>query len=440
MSAAGLYAEGVTVRLKGYAVPVLSGVSLELRPGEVVGVCGRSGTGKSTLLHVLAGLLPWARSATVEGRFVLNGEEISDLDPGQRAHLLSCCLDRPDAQLFLATPRHELAAARRLHGRTPLLDEITTTLGLEPLLDRRTTELSSGERQRVALAAALGAAPRPVLLDEPTVHLDEDGVAALLRVVAGVRRQGGAVLLSEQAGWRLAGGVDRWLELKGGTLAPCSAPEPPVLGEPPESRGEVVLEASALTVVRSGRTLVEGATLSVRAGEVVLLSGPNGAGKSSLTRVLAGHAAAAGGALAVTAGLIRRPSGLALMLPEANTQLFADSVAGELALGRADLDAAAEVLRAHRLEHLSGRAPWTLSRGERHRLVHAALDALRPGLMVVDEPGQGLDPEDLADLTHLMRERAGEGRAYLIASHRRELAAFAHRHVTISGRALVEAR
>ncbi|MGZ4802711.1 MAG: ATP-binding cassette domain-containing protein, partial [Acidimicrobiia bacterium] len=112
-------------------------------------------------------------------------------------------------------------------------------------------------------------------------------------------------------------------------------------------------------MVRGGRTLVEGATLSVRAGEVVLLSGPNGAGKSSLTRVLAGHAAAAGGGLTVAAGTVRRPNDLALLLPEANVQLFSDSVAGELALAHGDLDAAAEVLRAHRLEHLSGRAPWT---------------------------------------------------------------------------------
>lgn len=439
MSAAGLRAEGVTVRLKGHAVPVLARASLELVPGEVVGVCGRSGAGKSTFLHVLAGLLPWARPAVVEGAVILNGEDITDLDPGQRAHLLSSCLDRPDAQLFLATPRHELAAARRLHGRTPLLDEIGAALGLEPLLDRRVTELSSGERQRVALAVALAAAPRPVLLDEPTVHLDEDGVAGLLRVLAGVRRQGGAVLLSEQAGWRLAGVVDRWLELKGGTLVPCPAPQPPALTPPPGGNGGVILEASALTVVRGGRTLFEGAALSVRAGEVVLLSGPNGAGKSSLARVLAGHAAAAGGDLSVTSGRIRRPSGLALLLPEANVQLFGDSVAGEMALARVDLDAAAEVLRAHRLEQLSGRAPWTLSRGERQRLVHAALDALQPSLMVVDEPGQGLDPVALADLTDLMGARAAAGRAYLIASHRRELAAFAHRHLVISEGGLAEA-
>jgi energy-coupling factor transport system ATP-binding protein len=439
MSTAGLRAEGVTVRLRGQTAPLLSGVSLELRPGEVVGVCGRSGSGKSTLLHVLAGLLPWARPAAVEGKVVLNGEEIGDLDPGQRAHLLATCLDRPDAQLFLATPQQELAAVRRLHGRTPLVAKIAGALGLEPLADRRITELSSGERQRVALAVSLAAAPRPVLLDEPTVHLDEEGVASLLRVVADVRAHGGMVLLTEQAGWRLAGGVDRWLELKDGTLAPCSAPEAPTVAPPPPGRGDVVLEASGLRLVRGGRTLLEGANLSLHAGEVVLLSGSNGAGKSSLTRALAGHMAAAGGGLTVVAGTVRRPNDLALLLPEANVQLFADSVAGELALARGELETTARVLHAHRLDHLSGRAPWTLSRGERQRLVHAALDVLRPRVMVVDEPGQGLDSQDLVELTQLMRERAGGGRAYLIASHRRELTAFAHRHLVISEGELVEA-
>jgi energy-coupling factor transporter ATP-binding protein EcfA2 len=99
---------------------------------------------------------------------------------------------------------------------------------------------------------------------------------------------------------------------------------------------------------------------------------------------------------------------------------------------------AAEVLRRNRLDGLAGRAPWTLSRGERQRLVHAALDVVEPQVMILDEPGQGLDPRDLADLAALIRSRAEGGRAYLIATHRRELAVIAHRRLRIVGGHVLE--
>jgi energy-coupling factor transport system ATP-binding protein len=126
------------------------------------------------------------------------------------------------------------------------------------------------------------------------------------------------------------------------------------------------------------------------------------------------------------------------MLPSAELQLFAGSVAGEVAAAGAGRDEWAKVLRRHRLDHLAARAPWTLSRGERQRLVHAALDLLRPDVMIIDEPGQGLDSEDLRTFVHLVHRRAEKGRAYLIISHRLELARAAHRHLRISDQSVIE--
>jgi ABC-type lipoprotein export system ATPase subunit len=97
------------------------------------------------------------------------------------------------------------------------------------------------------------------------------------------------------------------------------------------------------------------------------------------------------------------------------------------------------VLRRHRLEHLAARAPWSLSRGEQQRLVHAALDLLRPRVMFVDEPAQGLDGGDLAGFLELVRRRSAKGRAYVIVTHRREVARFAHRRVEIVDGRLEEA-
>ncbi len=427
----GLGVGDLTVRHPGHATPILRRVCLRVRGGTAVGVVGGSGAGKSTLLHTVSGLVPWLRPASVTGAIEIDGEPVGDLDPGQRAHLLASCLDRPDAQLFLATPRHELAAARRLYAGGPFVERALGELELEPLLDRRTSELSSGERQRLALAVALAGCPRPVLLDEPTAHLDRAGVAGLLRLLEGVVHEGGSVLLAEQSGWRLAPAVASWYRLEGGALDGCPPPPQPRLPAPTrEPRHEVVLRLRGVAVERGRTRLLEDVDLALHAGEVVLVSGANGAGKSTLAEVVARLRRPA-------AGRIEGGGSAALMLPAAELQLFAATVADEVAAtgGREE---STRVLRRHRLEHLAARAPWILSRGERQRLVHAALDLQRPPLMVVDEPAQGLDPGELLELVRLIHRRAERGRAYLVISHREELAAAAHRHLRIVDRRLVE--
>ncbi len=422
------------VRFPGRTTPALAGVSVSLHPGEVVGVRGRSGSGKTSLLHAVAGLLPWARAASVRGTVVLDGEPVDDLDPAQRARLVGTALDRPSAQLFLATPRHELDAARRRSDDAPLLGELIGHLGLPPLLDRKLLQLSSGQRQRVALACALAAAPRPVLLDEPTTHLDDDGVRGLRRALAAVTGAGGTVLLTEQAGWRLGTSVSRWLSADAGAVLDATPPRAPSLAPAPRPpAGDAVLATDGLTVARGGHTLVDAADVAFRPGEVVLLTGANGSGKSSLALALAGHLAPVAGRLSQGGRTVRRPRGVALILPEADTQLFGRSVDHELELAGAAPGERRKVLRRHRLEHRAEQAPWTLSRGERQRLLHAALDVLRPALMIIDEPGQGLDPDDLEALAELIRIRAARGRSYLLVSHRAELGPLAHRILTLRG-------
>jgi energy-coupling factor transport system ATP-binding protein len=422
---------GLSVRLAGEARPILHDLDIELEPGRAIGISGRSGTGKTTLSHAIAGLVPWLRPGEVGGDVALDGESIEDLDPGQRAHLLATCLDRPDAQLFLPTVTQEVEAARRLYGESDFLTRALAALGVDRLPSDRITELSSGQRQRVALAVTLAGCPRPVLLDEPTAHLDADGAGQLAKILAEGRGSGGSFLINEQAGWRLKGAIDGWAELADRRVASSAPPEEPKIQPPAPAGAGAVLSARDLSVERGSQRLLAGVGIELREGEVVLLSGANGSGKSTLAEVLCGLRRA-------VSGTVRRSGRVALMLPSAELQLFAGSVADEVAAAGARHDESARVLRRHRLEHLAARAPWTLSRGERQRLVHAALDLLRPAVMIVDEPGQGLDPEDLQAFVKLVHRRAEKGRGYLIISHRLELAAAAHRHLRISNGQLIE--
>lgn len=428
-----LAVKGLTVRYPRAALSVLRDVDLHVDPGEVVGLTGRSGAGKTSLLHSVSGLIPWLTPASISGEVFIDGDAVSELDPGQRAHLIATCLDRPESQLFLATVRQEIDASRRLYGGGAFVDRVVSAFGLDPFLDRRVTELSSGERQRVSLTVALAGCPRPCILDEPTTHLDPDAEGVLAQLLDEVGGHGSCVVLTEQAGWRLGGAVNRWCEVtRGGLVERGEAPTAPRIAPPEHAPGDrSVVSCRGLTVSQGARVLIGDIDLDLHEGEIVALSGPNGSGKSTLAKVLAGLHAADGGELSES-------HRTGLMFPEAELQLFASTVASEVSAAGSKMEERARVLRRHRLDHLAARAPWTLSRGEQQRLVHAALDLLRPEVMIVDEPTQGLDADDLIAFIELIHRRSAKGRAYLVISHRPEVAAAAHRHFEVRDQRLVE--
>ncbi|HEY3083013.1 MAG TPA: ABC transporter ATP-binding protein [Chloroflexota bacterium] len=181
------------------ARPVLRGVSLEPRPGRVLGLLGPNGAGKSTLVRLAAGLLRPER-----GRVLLEGRDLRGWTRREVAKRIAVLPQ--DGVLPPAFTVWEVA----MMGRTPHLgwlgaegsrDRAVVARALEQtdaraLAERRTDELSGGERQRVLLARALAQEPSVLLLDEPTVHLDLGHQVALLELVIRRAREGGLAVLA----------------------------------------------------------------------------------------------------------------------------------------------------------------------------------------------------------------------------------------------------
>jgi len=185
-----------TYHTTGGAVHALSGVSLDVEPGEFLAVRGPSGCGKSTLLLICGGLAMPSR-----GRVLVAGAELPKVSAAQRSrfraeqigfvfqmfHLL------PYLTVFenvaaAALPGQETAARARA---SELLDKFR----LADRLKHRPAELSAGERQRVAIARALVNRPELILADEPTGNLDPASAADVLELLSDFHRQGGTILL-----------------------------------------------------------------------------------------------------------------------------------------------------------------------------------------------------------------------------------------------------
>jgi lipoprotein-releasing system ATP-binding protein len=226
MSEAGpplIAAHGV---VKGYRtpagpVPVLEGVDLEVAPGEMVGIVGASGVGKSTLLHVLGSL-----DRPESGRIQVAGQDVFALDENrlrefrnrtlgfvfQFHHLLPEFSAVENVMMPLLIARRPLDEARQ-RARALL-----TELGLDHRAEHRPGALSGGEQQRVAVARALVQSPRALLGDEPSGNLDEETGDRLHALLRRLKEEKGITVLVVTHNPRLAAACDRVLRLEGGHL------------------------------------------------------------------------------------------------------------------------------------------------------------------------------------------------------------------------------
>jgi energy-coupling factor transport system ATP-binding protein len=196
------------------AVPALSSVNLEIREGEVVTLMGRNGTGKTTLLKLLVGLL-----RPQPGRVTVGGLDTQRHDVVEIIQRVGFVPQDPGSLLFSDTVRQELEFTCAAHHMSAAaVDASLAALGLQDLADRYPRELSVGERQRVAVAAIMVAEPRILLLDEPTRGMDWPEKEALATFLRRLAAEGRAVVIATHDVELAARCADRAVVLEGGRV------------------------------------------------------------------------------------------------------------------------------------------------------------------------------------------------------------------------------
>jgi putative ABC transport system ATP-binding protein len=222
LSLAGISRE---VRLPDESVlPILTGVDLDVAPGEHVSIVGRSGSGKSTLLNLL-GLLDTPTS----GSYLLDGEPTDHLSARRRSRLRGEVFGFVFQQFNLLPRRTavENVAAPLLYARGSAFlrrrrtaQEMLDRVGLGARAGQVPERLSGGEQQRVAIARALVRGPRVVLADEPTGALDVETGAQVMALLARATAENGAALVTITHDLSVAALASRRFRLDGGRLSP----------------------------------------------------------------------------------------------------------------------------------------------------------------------------------------------------------------------------
>jgi energy-coupling factor transporter ATP-binding protein EcfA2 len=225
MSGALLSFESVSYHYPQFAQPALSDVSLDIAPGEFCVLAGLSGSGKSSLLRAACGLVPHFHGGRFAGRVRLAGLDTREHGPARLGTVAGVLFQDPETQLVTSSVRAELSLALESRGESPAsvargIEEVALALGIDALLDRATHELSGGEKQRVALGAALAGRPRILLLDEPTSQLDPVAGDELIGLLRRLNQEWETtIVLAEHRLERCLTGADRVIALDRGRVA-----------------------------------------------------------------------------------------------------------------------------------------------------------------------------------------------------------------------------
>jgi len=415
-------------------------VSLTVRPGESLAVMGPNGSGKSTLARLIAGLLE-----PTQGHI-----SIGDYDHTDLSDQVGMLFQNPDNQMVSVLVDKEVAFA--LENRAVPMKEmgarVTESLAafeITHLANRVTSYLSSGEKQRVALASLMIYQPPILILDEPDSYLDAAGRGLLRTQLQTLHEQYPDLIEIRITQYpEVSESYPRLIVMDEGKIVadgPTSAmTESPVFRElaPPAENGKVNSSAANASAVLECHTIsfayepsqpvLHDLSFTLKGGESIAIVGPTGCGKSTLGLLLAEL-------LSPIAGEIRiEPSDpqqlpIAPVFQQPERQFFLNTVSEELAYGpkhrghdltKTDINRYLNEIGLPP-ERYADRDPLSLSMGEKRRLAIGVAIALDPAFILFDEPTAGLDPEGVSRFVELARDLRRRGLGLLCITHERRL-------------------
>jgi len=417
--------ENLHFRYRGAHEAALRGINLHIAAGEFVLLTGPSGCGKSTLARTLNGLIPHSIAGQMKGRVLVDGLDTRKHPVAHLASRVGMVFQIPETQLFNLTVGEEVAFGPRNLGldERKVEERVAFALeaaGLEDYRDRMVYQLSGGEKQRVVIASVLAMRPRVLVLDEPFSSLDERGIALVLETLQRLNRELGlTVLIIEHRVSSVARFARRLIVMNEGKIVLDGKPAA-VLAEGKQLAALGIRRPVTSHAIRNaqyatrntqpaivfdrvsfsynGRQVLHDLSFQVGRGEFVALVGENGAGKTTVAHLILGLLQPQVGEVRVIAGNGRPRWGqdVSLLLQNPLEQLFCDTVEEEVAFGPRNFGHLAEpvvdeVLAITGLTSYRHRPVSALSCGQQQRLALAAVLALSPTIVILDEPTVGQD-------------------------------------------------
>jgi energy-coupling factor transporter ATP-binding protein EcfA2 len=462
--------------------PVLENISLEIPPSTLTLVTGPTGSGKSTFLRCLNGLVPHFSGGSIDGKVRVFDHDPLVEGPERMAARVGFVFQEPESQFLFDIVEDEIVFALENAGmpRDQMqirADQVIRQMGLEELRSRNIHEISGGEKQKVAIASALVNLPDVLILDEPTSQLDPTSANDFLTHLTRLKHELDlTIVVSEHRLERLLPFVDFIASITPNHTLQFGAPQeilpkmqhvPPIIKlakelmvsplplrvedfpnqerftihgeeipqvEKPFRGQNPILETNGLSASFDQKQVLDQVDLQLYSGEILTLVGANGAGKTTLLRSILGLIPSKGqrylfGEKMEPMDLEKVIQYIAYLPQDPNDLLFAETVLDELLftlknhkkdMTETDLTT---FLSQFGLSAMQDRYPRDLSVGERQRTALAAITVHQPEILLLDEPTRGMDYNAKSELTKILKNWCAGGKSVLLVTHDVEFAA-----------------
>ena len=216
--------ENVNFQYKGSKDGSLDSIDLRIEKGQTVLLCGASGSGKTSVIRLINGLIPHYYSGELKGEIRVEGHDIKKTELHELAGTVGTVFQNPRSQFFSVDTDGEIVFGPENIGLEPKeikarLNDVVAEMNLDEILGRSIFNLSGGQKQRIACASVAALLPDIILLDEPSSNLDFDSIELLRGIIMEWKRQGKTIIISEHRLWYLKDAVDRVIYMENGKIA-----------------------------------------------------------------------------------------------------------------------------------------------------------------------------------------------------------------------------
>ena len=452
----------------------IDGLSLNIDSGELILLCGKSGCGKTTLLRQLKKEL--APHGEKSGKIIIDGKDSDALSLRDSAEKIGFVMQNPDSQIVTDKVWHELAfGLENLGLKTAEIRlrtaEMASYFGINEWFDKKTTELSGGQKQTLNLASAMVMHPDILILDEPTSQLDPIAAENFLFTVSKINRElGTTVIITEQRLEEVFTYADRVIVMDDGKIVLDDTPQkvgenlnnlPAFLqfaapsamrvfnksggtGKCPVTVREgrawlqktdikdtlkisenetakpyaVELKDVCFRYEKNGRDILKNLNLKIPQSSVFSILGGNGTGKTTLLKIISSVLIPYSGKVKILGEKQKKSTAEISVMPQNVQALFTGStVLKDLKETEKDENIINEVSRLVKIESLLEKHPFDLSGGEQQRAALAKVLLRKPKILLLDEPTKGMDAEFKKDFAEIIRSLKNDGCTVIMISH-----------------------